>query len=118
MSDETRRPAAGRPADAEDPRRAVTPDRDRRRDPRDDPGILDLGSVRETDGDQDGGWAESVTHAGGAGAGPEDAGDWTELVAPDISADGWTEPGRGPESAGLGEAWSRYDRVMSGEEEE
>lgn len=61
------------------------PEPDRRRDPRADPALLDLGSVLETDGDSADGWAEAITdsdprHPAG---GPDDPADWTEWIAPE-----------------------------------
>lgn len=54
-------PKAGDPKADDDPRRVVTPERDRRRDPRTDPSVLDLGSAIEGHGD------------------------WTAVVAPDLA---------------------------------
>ena len=56
-----RTPAASDPKADDDPRRVVTPERDRRRDPRTDPSVLDLGSATEGHGD------------------------WTATVAPDLA---------------------------------
>lgn len=84
-----------------DPRgRVLLPEHDRRRDPRGDPSILDLGSVREADGDSADGWPESIdaphlagldAHRGGdghaEGHGADDGGDWTRLIDPDPDPD-------------------------------
>lgn len=110
--------------------RLLVPEQDRRRDPRDDPAMLDLGSVREDDGDHAEGWTDpsapfgnSAGFGGGGGGGGGGAdGDWTELIAPDLAPEdesgawrprGWDRAGGRPATDS-----SRYGRVMNGDEDE
>jgi len=109
--------------------RLLVPEQDRRRDPRDDPSMLDLGSVREDDGDHPEGWTDpaapfgnSAGFAGGGGGGADGDGDWTELIAPDLAPDddgGPWRPRSGDRAGDRGGGDStRYGRVISGDDDE
>ncbi len=104
--------------------RFLAPEQDRRRDPRDEPSILDLGSVRETDGDHPEGWTDPVAPFAGAGDGPgaDDGGDWTEMIAPDLApeADGgpWQPHPDSRDGRRAAADSVRYGRVMTDEESE
>ena len=69
--------------DTEDRARLLTPDRDRRRDPRTDPALLDTTDADETPA----GWTDAVTGETANHADRRDGGDWTSMVAPDLSPD-------------------------------
>jgi hypothetical protein len=67
----------------DDRARLLTPERDRRRDPRTDPSLLDT-----TDADDaPTGWTDAVTGDAADRAGRQDGGDWTSMVAPDLAPD-------------------------------
>ncbi|MBB4314880.1 hypothetical protein HNR56_002580 [Roseospira marina] len=83
---DTKTPPTAPPAPGT-PGRALLPERDRRRDPRCEAGILDLGSVQDADGDTPDGWTRTVTEPARDTATPgpsADAADWTAVVAPDL----------------------------------
>lgn len=108
--------------------RLLVPEQDRRRDPRDDPAILDLSSVREQDGDHPEGWTDPATLSAGFGGGGGSSGaapgggDWTELVAPDLAPDpmreAWRDSGRWPTPRRGRTDSERYDSVLRGDEDE
>lgn len=124
MTSDTSNGGGGR--DRRDERgRLLVPEQDRRRDPRDDPAILDLGSVREQDGDHPEGWSDPATlsagFGGGGGGGVSAAGgDWTELVAPDLAPDpireAWRDSGRWPDPRRGRTDSERYTSIVSGED--
>ncbi|SDE98338.1 hypothetical protein [Rhodospira trueperi] len=67
----------------EDRARLLTPERDRRRDPRTDPALLDTTEADEAPT----GWTEAVTGEAAGRADLQDGGDWTAMVAPDLASD-------------------------------